>query len=165
MADDRRNYHDIGSARTSSISQVGATILIHEAAVHVGDITNRLSPVLGAVGDPPEDPAERDSRALTVLVGMSAEPDVAALLPHMAGQLATNRSLSTVRASSPRHVPTRLPKSRRKLPHAPRRRECYQYFRRQERRLLTILLMLLSSGSLYGIWAVFSKSLVWLPSC
>ena len=85
MADDRRNYHDIGSARTSSISQVGATILIHEAACTsaTSQIGYRRSSARWEI--PRKIQPERDSRALTVLVGMSAEPDVAALLPHMAG--------------------------------------------------------------------------------
>ena len=137
--------------------------MIHEAAAQAGDITIPLPLVLDRAGDSPEDPAERASRALTVLVSMASEPEAAALLPPVPGQLAISRSPSAVRDPSQKHLPARLPRSRRELPRAPRRGECFQFFPRQERRLFTIFLMLLSSGSLYGIWAVFSKSLVWLP--
>jgi cellulose synthase (UDP-forming) len=86
-----------------------------------------------------EDRAESDARALAVLLGMAADQAQARLLQEP------------------------LPASHRALPRAPRARERYQYFRRQERRALTIIVALLSAGSLYGIWAVFSKSLMWLP--
>jgi len=158
----RRNCDDIGAPAALEITG-GATLLIHGVTAKVGDITGALPLNLCGTEDSPEDLAERDLRALTVLVGMAAKPEVAALLPQVPGQLATSRSLSAVRESSLKPLPTRLARSSRKLPRAPRRRECHQYFHRQERRSLTIFLMLLSSGSLYGIWAVFSKSLVWLP--
>jgi cellulose synthase (UDP-forming) len=38
-----------------------------------------------------------------------------------------------------------------------------QYFTMQGRRLMTVLFAILSAGSVYGIWEVFSKSWVWRP--
>jgi cellulose synthase (UDP-forming) len=52
---------------------------------------------------------------------------------------------------------------RRKLPRSPRARERYEYFQRRRRQLVAVVLSLMSTGSLYGMWAVFSKSLTWLP--
>lgn len=50
-----------------------------------------------------------------------------------------------------------------KVPAPPRPPEYYQYFRKQGRRWSSVLLFICSLGSLYGIYAVFSKSWVWRP--
>jgi cellulose synthase (UDP-forming) len=49
------------------------------------------------------------------------------------------------------------------LPRAPREDEQFNCFARQRRRAVAIVVFACSAGSLYGIWAVFSKSWVWLP--
>jgi len=49
------------------------------------------------------------------------------------------------------------------VPPAPETSEHYSYFRHQWRRSLTIAYVLLSTGGLYGLWAVFTKSWVWYP--
>src|SRR5450755_2602134 len=41
--------------------------------------TRPLPLIVGGAGDPPQGPAERAARALTVLVDMAADPDVTAL--------------------------------------------------------------------------------------
>jgi cellulose synthase (UDP-forming) len=49
------------------------------------------------------------------------------------------------------------------LPRAPLDGEQFACFARQRRRGVAILVFAVSLGSLYGIWAVFSKSWVWFP--
>lgn len=49
------------------------------------------------------------------------------------------------------------------LPRAPHEDEQFNCFARQRRRTMAILVFACSLGSLYGIWAVFSKSWIWLP--
>src|SRR5260221_5578925 len=49
------------------------------------------------------------------------------------------------------------------LPRAPHEDEQFDCFTRQRRRAAAIFVFACSAGSLYGIWAVFSKSWAWLP--
>jgi cellulose synthase (UDP-forming) len=49
------------------------------------------------------------------------------------------------------------------LPRAPGQDEQFTFFARQRGRATAIVVVACSLGSLYGIWAVFSKSWVWLP--
>ena len=49
------------------------------------------------------------------------------------------------------------------LPRAPLEAEQFDCFARHRRRTVAILVFACSLGSLYGIWAVFSKSWIWLP--
>lgn len=49
------------------------------------------------------------------------------------------------------------------LPRAPREDEQFSYFALQRRRAGAIFVFACSLGGLYGIWAVFSKSWLWLP--
>jgi hypothetical protein len=48
-------------------------------------------------------------------------------------------------------------------PEPPFREEFYQYFEQTRHRRLVLLLQIAGFGSLYGMWAVFSKSWVWFP--
>src|SRR5258708_23081298 len=49
------------------------------------------------------------------------------------------------------------------LPRAPHEDEQFDCFTRQRRRAAAIFVFACSAGSLYGIWAVFSKSWALLP--
>ena len=49
------------------------------------------------------------------------------------------------------------------IPSPPTRDEQFQYLGKQPLRVLAIILFVLSVGSVYGIWAVFSKSWQWYP--
>ena len=50
-----------------------------------------------------------------------------------------------------------------KTPDPPFREEFYQYFDKTRHRRLVLFLQIAGFGSLYGIWAVFSKSWDWFP--
>ena len=49
------------------------------------------------------------------------------------------------------------------IPVPPTKQEYYQYFGKQPLRILSVLLFVLSIGSVYGIYAVFTKSSIWYP--
>jgi cellulose synthase (UDP-forming) len=49
------------------------------------------------------------------------------------------------------------------VPSPPRRGEYYQYLGKAPLRVFALVLFLLSCGSVYGIWAVFTRSPVWYP--
>lgn len=49
------------------------------------------------------------------------------------------------------------------IPSPPRRSEYYKYLGKQKLRSVALVLFIVSIGSVYGIWAVFSKSLIWYP--
>jgi cellulose synthase (UDP-forming) len=49
------------------------------------------------------------------------------------------------------------------LPSPPRRSEYYQYLGKAPLRILALVLFILSMGSVYGIWAVFSRGPEWYP--
>ena len=49
------------------------------------------------------------------------------------------------------------------IPSPPRRSEYYKYLGRQPLRVFALVLFVLSVGSVYGIWAVFSKAPLWYP--
>ena len=51
------------------------------------------------------------------------------------------------------------------IPIPPRKDEYYRYLGKQPLRLLSVLLFAVSLGSVYGIWAVFTKSPVWYAVC
>jgi cellulose synthase (UDP-forming) len=51
------------------------------------------------------------------------------------------------------------------IPIPPRKDEYYRYLGKQPLRLLSVLLFAVSLGSVYGIWAVFTKSPVWYAIC
>lgn len=49
------------------------------------------------------------------------------------------------------------------IPSPPRRSEYYQYLGKQPLRVSALILFILSGGSVYGLWAVFSRSPAWYP--
>ena len=49
------------------------------------------------------------------------------------------------------------------IPVPPTKYEYYQYLGKQPLRIFSVVLFFLSLGSIYGIWAVFSKSYFWYP--
>lgn len=49
------------------------------------------------------------------------------------------------------------------IPSPPRRSEYYQYLGKQPLRITALILFILSGGSVYGLWAVFSRAPTWYP--
>jgi cellulose synthase (UDP-forming) len=49
------------------------------------------------------------------------------------------------------------------IPSPPRRGEYHQYLGKQPLRPLALVLFIISVGSVYGIWAVFSRAVIWYP--